>query len=766
MSPSQNTGHILTFYSFKGGVGRTMALANLAYFAAHNGMRVLMMDWDLEAPGLAYYFRGLLDPASVRDLKEAPGVLDLVWDWTAAVGRAQNENDLDAALNVLVTGDGFQECVRSVVDPAFIPEGATLDFIGAGKTEIATPEPCSYEEALARFSWSSFFDDNLGGIWVDQLRRWAKKNYDLILIDSRTGLADVAGICTMQMPDEVALCFVFNRQNIEGVSRVAAAIRTKRAEEVKVRAIPMRVARENTPEESDARARAIADLRRVGGFSGDSATKDLNLLAIPAADNVPFYETLAPFAAENLTTDILTFSYKKMTSALLGREINDPVLDNELVSLVRIRLQPRHATVEYVSKLLVAEPNRAIEELSRLIESAYHAEFDVGAVEDEYVTSLVNAAFSIEDPDYVLESLDLQSHALELLRVIAGYKPDLWRPMLVSTIERYITSMRLYSFEEDDAEMALLEELDALLSESPTVASRLQRITHRRRAAWLALNNENMEMASQTAGEVLSLANDLGRDSNHLSPDQLEELAAATVDMGLVLGDVYSEKEQIDTARREYAGALERLMQLESGFSKPELRRLGAELHTRLALLPSASDAPYSAANHALEAARLGSTTPTVVFQLTRLISIVLKGHESSEVLLSFCEALLGESNERPGRTVIANYYGRQPRRAIAFFPVLIELIQTLLRLDSKRVTDIINFISSTVELLLKGLLRRRQIINERTRKELLDHAHQTLDALVEASAPIDLTSSIRETMKALSSGVRRVNRTQDGDVV
>ena len=49
----KNPGIVYTFYSFKGGVGRTMALANAAALLAKWGYSVLMVDWDLEAPGLA-----------------------------------------------------------------------------------------------------------------------------------------------------------------------------------------------------------------------------------------------------------------------------------------------------------------------------------------------------------------------------------------------------------------------------------------------------------------------------------------------------------------------------------------------------------------------------------------------------------------------------------------------------------------------------------------------------------------------------------------
>ena len=59
-------GRIVTFYSFKGGTGRTMALANVAWILAANGLRVLIADWDLESPGLHRFFQPFLD-ANVGD---------------------------------------------------------------------------------------------------------------------------------------------------------------------------------------------------------------------------------------------------------------------------------------------------------------------------------------------------------------------------------------------------------------------------------------------------------------------------------------------------------------------------------------------------------------------------------------------------------------------------------------------------------------------------------------------------------------------------
>src|SRR5262245_25635382 len=88
-------GQIVTFYSYKGGVGRTMTLANVAWNLASNGRRVLAIDWDLEAPGLHRHFRPFLDdPAG----ESTPGLIDFLNDAiTSAVvpGSVPDERPLD-----------------------------------------------------------------------------------------------------------------------------------------------------------------------------------------------------------------------------------------------------------------------------------------------------------------------------------------------------------------------------------------------------------------------------------------------------------------------------------------------------------------------------------------------------------------------------------------------------------------------------------------------------------------------------------------------
>ena len=50
-------GTIVTFYSYKGGVGRTFVLANIGALLSQWGYKILCVDWDLEAPGLHLFFK-------------------------------------------------------------------------------------------------------------------------------------------------------------------------------------------------------------------------------------------------------------------------------------------------------------------------------------------------------------------------------------------------------------------------------------------------------------------------------------------------------------------------------------------------------------------------------------------------------------------------------------------------------------------------------------------------------------------------------------
>ncbi|WP_159063056.1 KGGVGR-motif variant AAA ATPase, partial [Streptomyces scabiei] len=219
-------GTIITFYSFKGGTGRTMALVNTAWILASNGLRVLVVDWDLEAPGLHTYLQPLLaDP----ELTESAGIIEMVSAFTLRETQVNSGVENGRTPVPPLNGGGLPEAPdyreharvdRYVVGTELrLPPGGKLDLLPAGVQDAS-----GYAAAVNSFDWSTFFLTG-GSEFLKALRDDMAARYDYVLIDSRTGLSDTASICTVVMPDIVVDCFTLSRQGINGAARVAAAIR-------------------------------------------------------------------------------------------------------------------------------------------------------------------------------------------------------------------------------------------------------------------------------------------------------------------------------------------------------------------------------------------------------------------------------------------------------------------------------------------------------------------------------------------------------------
>jgi MinD-like ATPase involved in chromosome partitioning or flagellar assembly len=223
-------GKIVTFYSYKGGTGRSMALANVAWILASNGKRVLVVDWDIEAPGLHRYFAPfLLD----HELSTSDGVIDFLGRYADAVvtpPRTEGDNRDDWYL-------AYADITRlaTSLEWKFNANG-TLDFIGAGRQSAA------YPGRVANFPWQAFFERLGGGTLLDAARERMRAEYDYVLIDSRTGVSDAAGICTIQLPDALFVCFTLNNQSIAGAARIARLVSEKPGKaEMPIYPVPMRV---------------------------------------------------------------------------------------------------------------------------------------------------------------------------------------------------------------------------------------------------------------------------------------------------------------------------------------------------------------------------------------------------------------------------------------------------------------------------------------------------------------------------------------------
>jgi Mrp family chromosome partitioning ATPase len=205
---STKRGLVYTFYSYKGGVGRSMALANAAYLLARSGQRVLILDWDLEAPGIERFFQTeKLALSRARD--STPGVIDLIL--SIANGKAIN----------------WRDCVIEIEHRERELPGR-LSLITAGRLSSAGG---GYVERLRELDWATLFGDYSLGERIEHWRSEWISSYDVVLIDSRTGISDIGSICTVLLPDVIILVFTTSGQSVDGTADV---IRRARAAQAKL----------------------------------------------------------------------------------------------------------------------------------------------------------------------------------------------------------------------------------------------------------------------------------------------------------------------------------------------------------------------------------------------------------------------------------------------------------------------------------------------------------------------------------------------------
>ncbi len=167
-----------------------MALANIAVLLAQRGRRVLMIDWDLEAPGLEKYFNNFtIQPSSDG------GLLDMLID--AKANRASVK---------------WQNYASRIV-----MEKAHLFLIKSGKDRK------DYGADLALFNWAEFFEKNEAGQFLEDLREDWRSDFDFVFIDSRTGFTDTNGICTYFLPDVLVPVFTCTEQSLYGAKEMVIA---------------------------------------------------------------------------------------------------------------------------------------------------------------------------------------------------------------------------------------------------------------------------------------------------------------------------------------------------------------------------------------------------------------------------------------------------------------------------------------------------------------------------------------------------------------
>jgi hypothetical protein len=312
MVTGRREGRIITFYSYKGGVGRTMALANVAWILAANGYRVLASDWDLETPGgLPRYYKPFLQQSA---LGSTAGLIDHFADFADAARRRGRPDE-----EVYRRHAGIEYAMS--VEWAF-PSPGRLNCLTAGRQDR------DYHTTLKSFRW-----DDLDARFLGALRERWRREYDYVLIDSRSGMGDAVDICILELPDVLVSCFTLNDQSIDGAARTAQYVAGNApARGIRILPVPMRVnAQEVTAfAAGNALARArFADIPHDMSAEAVHAYWEAN--RIPHRTGYEHEEVLATFKDAPGDPDSLLAAYERLTSAITeGRVTRLPALDESL----------------------------------------------------------------------------------------------------------------------------------------------------------------------------------------------------------------------------------------------------------------------------------------------------------------------------------------------------------------------------------------------------------------------------------------------------
>ncbi|KHG40967.1 MAG: AAA family ATPase [Aphanizomenon flos-aquae KM1D3_PB] len=186
----------VTFYSFKGGVGRTTALTHVAWILAMRGRKVVAVDLDLEAPGLSTAF----------NLQPQPkyGIVDYFYE------RSYLPEGIKP--NISITEIFGEVRIPNAKGRLFVvPAGClSLDYISK-VDDLHANTVIDGDQSL----WTVFKREI-----YEQLKP------DVILIDSRTGINQWGALSLIQAADE-AIIFLFpNEQNKQGIELLLRSLNT------------------------------------------------------------------------------------------------------------------------------------------------------------------------------------------------------------------------------------------------------------------------------------------------------------------------------------------------------------------------------------------------------------------------------------------------------------------------------------------------------------------------------------------------------------
>jgi MinD-like ATPase involved in chromosome partitioning or flagellar assembly len=331
----------ITFYSYKGGTGRSLALANAAVYLAKLGFKVVALDFDLEAPGLHYKLSKNEDGAPLQVEK---GVVDYV--------------------NAFLLDGEVRSPLKDFILNAAVPgiERPLVHLMAAGQVPST-----DYWAKLSRIDWHDlFYKKGAKGVLIFkelQTRILDEMQPDFLLIDSRTGITEMGGVATTLLADKV-LCLVFpTRENLEGARAVLRSLKRSRRE-IGGADLEIMVAVSRLPEmRSSEDERAVTDrILSVMNQEADDPKDTLSLKSVFVLHSdaaLQVREALRVGSGTNPDESILLRDYLRLFASFVPKQSIEPKV-RDLIEKAWAKL--RH------------DPDAALKDMEELTESFPHPE--------------------------------------------------------------------------------------------------------------------------------------------------------------------------------------------------------------------------------------------------------------------------------------------------------------------------------------------------------------------------------------------------------
>ncbi len=282
--PELSLPRTVTFYSFKGGVGRTTALTHVAAILAMRGLKIVAVDLDLEAPGLSTAF----------NLKPQPkyGIVDYFYE------RSYLPDGVKPSISI---AEIFGEV-------KFPNATGRLFVVPAGFLDL------DYISKVDDLHATTIIDGNksLWSIFKEEIQEQLKP--DILLVDSRTGINQWGAISLIEAADE-AIIFLFpNEQNKQGIELLLQSLQSLKSLSINFVFSPVPDLTKTGLSKVKKVYKSL--LENIKTFPSENEDNDFDKseLEIPEPLVVPYLPTIA--LAENYPVPALLDYYNKIANLI------------------------------------------------------------------------------------------------------------------------------------------------------------------------------------------------------------------------------------------------------------------------------------------------------------------------------------------------------------------------------------------------------------------------------------------------------------------